>query len=459
MACVANRRLPIRRTIEASPMQPLVPLSHAQRAIVWACWLGGGLLRLIYVLVLHPPTRHVYSDMQGYVQRALNRVAGGPENIGDSLYPPGTSMLFAKLHQLDPTSGLTVIAQWLLSLGTMAGIWVIARALYGNRVAVLALIATTLYLPLFHYAGLFLAENPFTFCLVAAYACLIKAITASRPVGTAMWALAAGLLAGLAASLKATILLPVAVTGIVVIVWLIRNRRRGAVTLAAGVLIGMSTLLLPLAERCTRLAEGHFCLVSTNTGMNALMGHAGEYAEFVWVDPVRNSTYSFTSPSAPMRGYTAPVRLNFGAYDVPANVAELNTRIAADPAAALRWSLRNVVDLFIGRDFWPGAVYQQRNWSRAYQWILQWLLLPLALAWLIYRAPRLIRLRDDSLAEWLLLTPLLGLMLTAFISLGELRFRIPFDGFVIILAAQALLAVFNREQRRVNRDNAPPVLP
>lgn len=438
--------------------QPVIPLSRAQGAIVWACWLGGGLLRLIYVLVLHPPTRHVYSDMQGYVQRALNRVAGGPENIGDSLYPPGTSMLFATLHRLDTSSGLTVIAQWLLSLGTMAGVWVIARALYGNRVAVLALVATTLYLPLFHYAGLFLAENPFTFCLMAAYACLIKAIAASRPIGTAWWAIAAGLMAGLAASLKATILLPVAVTGVVVIVWLIRNRRRGALTLALGVLLGLGLLLLPLAERCTRLAEGHFCLVSTNTGMNALMGHAGEYAEFVWVDPARNSTYSFTSPSAPMRGYTAPVRLAFGAYDVPANVAELHTRIAADPAAAVRWSLRNVADLFVGRDFWPGAVYQQRNWSRAYQWIAQWLLLPLALAWLIYRAPRLIRLRDDSLAEWLLLTPLLGLMLTAFISLGELRFRIPFDGFLIILAAQALLALFSREQRLINRTAPLPAI-
>lgn len=439
-------------------MPPLVPLSPAQRAVVWTCWLAGGLLRLIYVLVIHPPTLHVYSDMQGYAQRALNRVNQLPEGIGDSLYPPGTSMLFAALHHLDPTSALTVIAQWLLSLGTMAGIWVIARALYGNRVAVVALVATSLYLPLFHYAGLFLSENPFTFCLVAAYACVIQAVSARRPLGTALWALVAGLLAGLAVSLKATILLPVAVTGVVLIAWLIRNRRRGTLTLAFGVLAGLTSLLLPLADRCTRLAEGHFCLVSTNTGMNALMGHAGEYAGFYWVDQGRNLSYSFTSPSAPLRGYTAQVHLNFGAYDVPANVAELHRRIDADPVAALRWSLRNVADLFVGRDFWPGAVYGKRNWGRAYQLIAQWLLLPLALFWLLYRAPRLLRLREDSLAEWLLLTPMLGLMLTAFISLGELRFRIPFDGFLIILAAQAATALFSREQRRVNLDRLPPVL-
>lgn len=440
-------------------MQPYLPLSRVQQRLVWACWLLGGLLRLIYVLVLHPPTAHVYSDMQGYAHRAMNLVNQVPESIGDSLYPPGTSMLLATLHSLDPTSGLTVIVQWLLSLGTMAGVWVIARALYGNRVAVLALAATTLYLPLFHYAGLFLAENPFTCCLVWAYACVIRALAASRPIGTAFWALAAGLLAGLAAALKATILLPVALSGLLVVAWLIRNRRRGAVTLTVGVLVGLGLLLVPLAERCTRLAEGHACLVSTNTGMNALMGHAGEYAEYVWADPVHRITYSFTSPSAMLHGYRTPLRLPFGAYDVPANVAEMNSRIAADPVAALRLSLRNIADLFVGRDSWPAAIYRQRNWSRAYQLIYQWAVLPLALLWLLYRAPRLVRMREDSLAEWLLLTPLLGLMLTAAISLGELRFRIPFDGFAIILAAQALIALFVREQRRFDQGmTASPVL-
>lgn len=431
-----------------------VPLGPLQRAIVWTCWLAGGLLRLVYVLVLHPPTQHVYSDMQGYALRALNRVQGIPETIGDSLYPPGASLLFATLHRLDPSSMLTVIAQWLLSLATMAGVWVIARMLYGNRVAVLALAATSLYLPLFHYAGLFLAENPFTACLVWAYACLIRALAAPRPAGTALWALAAGLLAGLAAALKATILLPVALTGLLVLGWLIRHRRRGALTLACGVLLGMSSLLLPLAERCTRLADGHFCLVSTNTGMNALMGHAGAYREFVWADPGRNLYYSFTSPSAALRGYSEPLRLGFGVYDVPANVEELRRRVAADPVGALRYSLRNVVDLFVGFDSWPAAVYRQQLWSRAYQLLYLWLLLPLAACWLLYRLPRLIRLREDSLAEWLLLAPLLGLMATAFISLGELRFRIPFDGFVLILAAQALLALVSREQRQINLGSA-----
>lgn len=431
-----------------------LPLSRRQVGIVWCCWLGGGLLRLIYLLVLHPPLLHVYSDMAGYLQRARALLDGHVEGIADSLYPPGASYLFAALLKVDPGAGLFVIVQWLLSLATMAGLWSLARRLYGNGVAVLSLAVVALYLPLFHYAGLFLAENPFTCALVWAYVLLLRAIDAPVPASTALWALAAGLAAGLAAALKATILLPVLVTGVIVLLWLRVQHRRGALSLVAGVALGLAIVLLPLAQRCTRLAEGHFCLVSTNTAMNALMGHAGEKAEFRWLDGPRQMTFSFTSPSAPLRGYHERVDLDFGAYDVPANLAELHRRIEADPWMALTSSLRNVADLFVGRDFWPAATYRKRNWARGYQNLYKWMLLPLALLWLVWRAPRLLRLKPDSLAEWLLLTPMLGLMATAFISLGEVRFRLPFDGFVIILAAQAMLALVDRRQRRIGL--APP---
>jgi 4-amino-4-deoxy-L-arabinose transferase-like glycosyltransferase len=432
-------------------MNPVVePLGPGQRRIVWTAWIAGGLLRLVYLLVLHPPMQHVYSDMGGYVARAQALLAGRPEGIADSLYPPGASWLFAALLRHDPNGGLAIIVQWLLALAIMAGLWLLARRLYGNTVAIVTLVATALYLPLFHYAGLFLAENPFTALLVWAWVLLLQAIDAPRPAATAGWGLGAGLVAGTAAAFKATILLPVALTAAIVLLWVRCQRRRGALSLAAGCALGLAIVLLPLAQRCTRLAEGHFCLVSTNTAMNALMGHAGDKGPFVWRDGVRNLTFSFMSPSASLRGHQDGVDLSFGAYDVPANLAELERRLAAEPGLFLRTSIRNVADLFVARHFWPAAVYQRRDWSRAFQNLYLWGVLPLALGWLAWRAPRLMRVKADSLPEWLLLAPILGLVATAFISLGELRFRIPFDGFAIILAAQALVALADRRQRRIN---------
>ncbi|HLX29076.1 MAG TPA: hypothetical protein VKV24_11405, partial [Casimicrobiaceae bacterium] len=45
-----------------------------------------------------------------------------------------------------------------------------------------------------------------------------------------------------------------------------------------------------------------------------------------------------------------------------------------------------------------------------------------------------------SLPEWILFAPLLGLMGTVFLTLGEVRYRIPFDGLLIILAARGYVA-------------------
>lgn len=426
------------------------PLTALQQRLAWGALITGALIRLVYVIVLHPPMQHVYSDMAGYIGRARALLAGHMPGIADSLYPPGTSWLLAGLLRLDAAGGMVVIVQWLLSLATLAGLWLLARRLYGNAVALLTLTAAALYLPLFHYAGLHLAENPFTALLVWAWVLLARALDAATPRATAGWALAAGLAAGLAAAFKATILLPVALTGAAVLIGLHRQRRRGAAPLALGVVLGLALVLVPLAQRCTRLAEGTFCLVSTNTAMNALMGHAGDKLEFVWRDAERRSTFSFTSPSASLRGHRDRVELTFGAYDVPANLRELDRRLTAEPGLFWRTGVRNIADLVVGRHFWPAAIWQGRDWSRAFQNLYRWALLPLALGWLLWRAPRLLRFRADSLPEWLLLAPLLGLAATAFISLGEVRFRIPFDGFTLILAAQAVLALADRQQRRVN---------
>ena len=64
------------------------------------------------------------------------------------------------------------------------GLWLLARRLYGNAVALLTLTAAALYLPLFHYAGLHLAENPFTALLVWAWVLLARALDAATPRAT-----------------------------------------------------------------------------------------------------------------------------------------------------------------------------------------------------------------------------------------------------------------------------------
>ncbi len=416
-------------------------LTLRQRQVVWTCWLAGGLARLIYLFVIHPATHFAYSDMGGYIVRAMNFAKGTPEAIADTIYPPGASMLFGALYALDGSWALNVIVQWLLSLGIMGLIWLIARRFYGTSAAVVSLVIATLYFPFFHYAALFLSENSFTFLMLLSLWLLSTATASSKGAGVVAYGVAAGLVAGLAAAFKNTILGPLAITGLIYALVAIRNRRPHLLALSLGVAMGLACVLIPLSQRCTSLSEGRFCIAANNLAMNVLMGHYGNTREFVWYDHQQGVTLSFTAVESTLRGYTESARLDFGAYDSAANGALAKQWIAEHPWSALRLSLLNVWDLFTAPTLWPSARYRGVDFgfvSQCFFWLF--ILLPASLR-LAARAGAMRRLQLDSLPEWLLVAPLLGLMASVFVSIAEVRFRVPFDGLLIVLAAPVYVSL------------------
>ncbi len=64
------------------------------RIALWAV-IAGAVIRVAWVLALHPPVDHVYSDMGGYVDRAVKLASGRPLDRSDAFYPPGTHILLA----------------------------------------------------------------------------------------------------------------------------------------------------------------------------------------------------------------------------------------------------------------------------------------------------------------------------------------------------------------------------
>ncbi|GAC1626966.1 MAG: hypothetical protein NVS9B10_15430 [Nevskia sp.] len=425
-----------------------------QRGTVWACGLLGGLFRLVYVLVLHPATLSIYSDMQGYHDRALRFAAGLPENIGDTLYPPGASMLLGLLYALDPSFVLALVVQWLLSLAIMALVWLIARRVYGTSAAVVALVIATLHLPFTHYAALFLSENGFTVFVLASVWLLLVAVQAQRRRVMIAAALLAGAAVGLAIAFKNTMLGPFALTGLLCAIHALRHRDRRLVATSVALLVGLAAIMVPLAERCTRLNEGRYCLSANNLGMNVLMGHYGEMRDFRWIDGERGITFYFTAVESTLRGYGGTVTLDYGAYDSPRNLALARDWVAAHPRAALGLSLHNVWSLFAAPTFWPQAQFRGIDfgvWSQRGFWLF--ILLP-ALAQLRRRAGAMWRFSADSLPDWLLLAPILGLMVSVFVSIAEVRFRVPFDGLLIVLAAPAWVRV--RASVRAGRRSVSP---
>src|SRR3954451_10327786 len=63
--------------------------------IAWSAVAVGAALRLVWVLVVHDPADYVFSDMQGYVSRAIRLAAGADLVRFDAFYPPGTHLLLA----------------------------------------------------------------------------------------------------------------------------------------------------------------------------------------------------------------------------------------------------------------------------------------------------------------------------------------------------------------------------
>ena len=200
--------------------------------------------------------------------------------------------------------------------------------------------------------------------------------------------------------------------------------------------IGFSLVVIPLSIRCTRLNEGQFCAISNNGEMNILLGHHGRIGGIEWHDTRRGLSHIFGSPAAAQHGYTGVIHFDFGVYDRKQNLWEAKNWIRAHPKEALLLSVEHVTDLFYGTIPWPTSHTPQRRWSVWFQkiyWIF--ILLP-ACVYLIGQRRSILQLRDDGLADLLMILPIIGLMVTVFIACGEPRYRIPFDGFMIILAAR-----------------------
>jgi hypothetical protein len=86
---------------------------------------------------------------------------------------------------------------------------------------------------------------------------------------------------------------------------------------------------------------------------------------------------------------------------------------------------------------WPGSGTQLRPLLIGFMVLFYVGVLLPAVVHLWRHRRALVRLDPRYAGELLVLMPVLAVMITAFIFLGEARYRIPFDGFLLLLAARA----------------------
>ena len=419
-----------------------------------AVWLLGVVARCIYVLRLHHPRHYIITDARQLVDLAQKLIDAPANQVAyDTIWPPGTSAILAVLLARDPTGGVAAGVQLLLSCLLPLLVAHTAWMIGGRKLAAIALVFASLHPGFIHSAGFFLSEQFFQFAIGLAMWASLAVVAWEREsdlggnrsqqvqqvlIRCAL-GFAVGTTWGLATSFRPNAL-PVAVlVGIGLAVHWWRARRRPALTLLAGGLAGLVLIIAPLTHRCSVLNGTGFCPVSNNIAMNVALGQLDEVAGLEFFDPANPDLDSSWSPPALIQhGYAGTLRVPFTIYDVRAIAGWVWQRIIVDPERFALRVARNVIDLY-RVDSWPpnfGPVP-----APAHQ----------VVGWLFFGGvviPGLIGLRrawrergSTSTSPLLLCLVMLAVMVVAAFSLGEPRYRYPFDGVLIVFAGVVLLRI------------------
>jgi hypothetical protein len=434
-------------------------------ALIYAVGVVG---RYLYILRFHHPRHFVSSDARDLTDLAQRMIASpARQTIFDTVWPPGASATFALLLARDPTAELVAVVQFVASCAiplilAHAG-WVAA----GPAPAMLVLALASIHFGLVHYGGFFLSEQLFQLSIALALWAGVVALTREDRRQRALDGAAAegaasdrrrallarvvegvpvGLCWGLAAGFRPNALPTAAAVGMGLAAFWLWRKRSASIWLLAGGAIGMLAIVAPLAVRCSRLLGHGFCAVSSNSAMNVALGQVDGAIGAYFVDPLHPElNRAWVPPALLQHAREGLIQIPYSMFDTHGIAHWLWERLRADPLR-FAWRMgRNAFDLFrVG--FWPdlfGPVPPRIAHG------LGWAFVAVAIipgVWGLMEAIRRSCRRSDPAAgppstPAFLALVVLAVVALAACSLGEPRYRFPFDGALLIMGAAGLFGL------------------
>lgn len=410
-------------------------------------------IRVLWCVLVQAPEDDLVSDMAGYVARARG-VLDGVDS--ETCFPPGAHWFFALELLVVGPGGLA--AAGLLNAVCGAVVAPVAGALAsecvpGRRAGLAVGLVVAAWYPLIALGGFFVSEVPFALFAVASAWLWARAVRTGRGWGMA------GVTAGLGWLTRPPILLGV----LLLVAWTWALGRSGA--LGGGRRIAgreIARWVMPIVLVVT-LGAVRYRAVSGQWGLIADNGAVASFFAFTDYRGL-TATPPRGAPKPAQRSFHPPSRGDAGAFSSEFTfvggrcepgplLAERDRVIAASaPGVLMRRVTRNVGLLASGNKLWPERHFAKRGVRR---WVLEawpWLTgctIALAAVGAVAsaRAPRT-RERAVTLG---LLAPLLGVVVAAAGWGGEVRYRVPYDPLLIVLAAVGVRAVYDVYTRTSER--------
>ena len=312
-----------------------------------------------------------------------------------------------------------------LSFATLVLMWKLAEEWFGSKAGAVALAIGSVHLPWIYLTNYALPEIAFTFLLAAGAWTAGRLVRSGSP--SALLSLLWGMLFVLALWLKGThvFLLPLFAAGLLILHG--RNSLRAIGAIAIPVAAGLA-----LHGALTYSKIGVVKVMATGGGLNFLEGKCPEKKN------VDSLGYSTLSPLYYQLDFAAQKQ-----WDRPFTDAGYFWRqglkcIAKDPFVLIQ-SFESIPYLFLGNTVWPLNTRSENAKIRLYE-----------LGFTVFLLAGLtMRLRDGlgayALEQFVVWgVPVVALFVCAYVFKSEARYRIPFDVWLIPLAAVGWIRLFDR---------------
>jgi 4-amino-4-deoxy-L-arabinose transferase-like glycosyltransferase len=394
----------------------LPSLTRAEKFLAIAIFILAFYLRYYFIFVTSPPEMMIFSDMNAYFRRALD-FSTGHYSASQIFQPIGFSIWSWLVRSL----GNWELFNWVqlfLSWGTVYLIFLIALRHVGKLAAFAALTIASVHVPQIAFASLHLAETLYGFLLTLSLWWLLRITNKSK-----MWVYSlAGFLLVLSFYVKGTHSFFFPLFGL----WILwKNRHDWRLVLRKNVAFALGCLVLIIPHMIwSQQALGKMAWAPRAGALNFIEGKCP------WKDNIDSHGERWLSPLFVHLKETTVKKWNRPFSD-DKYFWQQGFQCVKDRPMVLVESVRFIYYLAAGNPLWPTQSVDRDGWMDTWQNFFFYLLLPLTFLGILIRKPQSAHFYEMTLML------VLSLFISAWFFKSENRFRVPFDGILILWSAWA----------------------